>query len=169
MSNYKNVLIFGSSLCRDLSTLDECRVYKIRGVELEFRYRFFSGKSFDYFLENPHLLYDILSDNGNTAPDIVLTIFGGNSIATNTPNTQLYAEARNFFSLLRAELNLLNPSAIIVASEIPKRYIYNHYKKTPRPGYKGFKSNDLNHDLNRDLNQMIFLKKSCDLNQTYKN
>ena len=72
------VLIFGSSLARDLWRFDRIRVYTIAGIEVEFIYRFFKGKSFEYFLDHPYEISNVLS----CEPDFVLVILGANSITT---------------------------------------------------------------------------------------
>ena len=129
----KRVLIFGSSLCRDLSYLDERRSYLLNNnTTINLSYNFHPGKSFEFFLRNPHLLPKILACDGQT-PDIVLVIFGGNSISTQVEDKVLYKYARDFYSLLRCELNNLNPNAIVIASEVPMRYVYSGFKNTPRP------------------------------------
>ena len=123
------VLIFGSSLCRDLETLDERRYYEVRGIVIHFSYKPFSGKSFEHFVDTPSNFDDIVA----LKPDIILSIFGGNSISSKKSDLVHYFYAKRFYAILRKKFDQINPSTIIVASEIPMRYVYNGYKNTPRP------------------------------------
>ena len=72
------VLVFGSSLARDLWEFDRIRLYFIAGVKVEFTYKFYKGKSYEYFIDHPDEIEKALS----CQPDLVLVIFGANSITT---------------------------------------------------------------------------------------
>ena len=140
------VLLFGSSLCRDLYSLDEKKIYKIGGETIEFKYSFHPGKSFEFFLNKPHLIEPILKQRGET-PDIVLVILGGNSISTIVEPKLIFENTRKFYSLLRDKLNIVNPKAKIIACEVPMRYIFNNFKNTPRPHI----FRNIRHRVNRKL------------------
>ena len=123
-------LIFGSSLCNKLESFDRKKNHTIKGKKFVFRYRGFSGESFENFIDQPNRIDNILIED---VPDVIVVIFGGNSISTLIEPPIVYRWAKDFYALLKARLNIFNPSAVIVASEICMRYVYNGFKDTPLP------------------------------------
>ena len=128
----KKLLIFGSSISRDLKNFDTRKFYKINGVQFKFIYRDFSGKSFEHFLKpkNHYLLDSVLS----CRPDYVLVIFGGNSINAFVERDSVLDAARDFYSLLNEKLSTVNPNGKIIASQVPLRFVRKPNKhNTPPP------------------------------------
>ena len=124
-----NTLIFGSSLVKYLGIFDPLHIYNIGGQSFKFTYKDYPGESFEYFLEKPERLDSVLS----ASPDVVIVILGGNSISTKVEPEVLYSRAKNFYRLLNEKLLRINPSAKIIASEIPLRFVKNGFKNTPPP------------------------------------
>ena len=78
------VLIFGSSLARDLKYFDQEACKYICAIRFKFVHRYYSGKSFEFMKANPKCIEDALS----CKPDFVLVIFGANSISTDVEKNQ---------------------------------------------------------------------------------
>ena len=123
------LLIFGSSYCKYLSRYDKIRYHKIGKNLVKFEYEYFSGKSYEYFIDDPNKIDDVLS----CKPDFVLVIFGGNSISTKRPKQQLLINCRTFYQLLNAKLKAVNPCAKIIAHQLPLRFVTNGKYDTPDP------------------------------------
>ena len=122
------VLIFGSSLCRYLKEYDSIQRYIIQGQVVQLSYRYFSGESFDDFLGKPDKIDNVL----RCKPDIVLTIFGANSIKGEVEKKVVLENCTEFFGLLRQRVDLLCPETIIVASQLPLRFAKDGNRfKTP--------------------------------------
>ena len=140
----KRVLILGSSLAKYLCFFDRRRSYWIWGQRVKFSYRFFPGKSFDYFL-NPnhgHILDGALA----FSPDYIIVILGGNSIKSNVPQRVIMKEAREFYQLLNRKYLAINPRGVIVASQILLRFIRdpNNRYHCPDPDEFAKRRNKLN-------------------------
>ena len=125
----KRCLTFGSSLARDIETYDQIRKYNIAGIPVIFEYACFSGKSYEYFIERPNKIDEVLS----CAPDLILVIFGANSISTKIKKRQLLKNCSTFYNLLHEKIQLHCPKAEIIAHQVPLRFVYDHSHNTPDP------------------------------------
>ena len=123
------LLIFGSSLVRDLQFFDTEDFHFIRAIRFKFIYRPYSGQSFEYILAKPHLIDKALK----CKPDYVLVIFGANSISTEVEKKTVLESCRNFYNLLYERLMQINSRAKVIATEIPMRYVYTFDHDTPQP------------------------------------
>ena len=123
------LLIIGSSYARDIRNRYPFQSQEIAGNTVEIYYKFFPGKSYEYMLDNPNLIDSALS----CVPDFIVTIFGGNSISNNTSKAYLIDKCRSFYQLLHDKVKICNPSALIIAHQIPLRFVYDNYKDTPKP------------------------------------
>ena len=126
------VLVFGSSIIKYLKAHDREKKHKIGNINAKFYYRGFSGKSFEFFINNAPAIDDVLTSY-NIIPDYVIVHLGGNSITTNSTRATLVASCTQFYDLLRARLDIINPNAIVIASPVLQRYVYNYNYDTPQP------------------------------------
>ena len=129
------ITIFGSSLVEHLAQFDKYWKHTLEGgQEVEFTYYGYSGWSFHNFLSKQGLgeMDDILAEN----PDMVIAILGANSIKlTVDPRVVMY-DASRFYRTLNEKFLAVNPKGIIVASQLPLRFVRNPKKnkhKTPNP------------------------------------
>ena len=146
----RTVLIFGSSIARDLRNFDDTRVYYINGQRTRFIYRVFPGKSFEYFLvpKNKWLIANVLK----CKPDFVCVMFGGNSIKMGIEWKDVLTSCREFYGLLYRKYMEVNPAGQIIASQLLLRFNRNPKNrfKCPEPiEYESFR--DL---INRKLNKL---------------
>ena len=125
------VLLFGSSFFKYLSYYDKKRVHKVGNTRAYFSYKHFTGKSFEEFMNDADAIDRVLRTV--SVPDYVVVHFGGNSISNATTKRVLIDNCTRFYDLLRERLDLVNPNAIIVASPIILRYVYNNRFDTPLP------------------------------------
>ena len=123
------LLIFGSSLCRYLRDFDKAKNRIIAGVNVRFIYRHFSGLSFHDFIDNTPLIDDVLA----CKPDLVLVIFGANSIVRARPKRIILENCRDFYQILYDKLQVVNPRAKIIAHQAPLRFLYKFEHDTPLP------------------------------------
>ena len=137
-------LIFGSSLARDLRYLDRQRSFIISGHRVEFTYAPFTGKSYEYFIDNPSKISQVLRSN---RPNYIIVIFGGNSISTKVPTRVVLKNCQIFFELLRESVQNICPHAKVIAHQVPLRFVYNGFKDTPDPETFRKVRNYLNHKL----------------------
>ena len=122
-------LIFGSSLAYHLGVFDQVKTRVINGITVEFIYKSFSGKSYEHFLKNPHLIDEVLQ----CQPDLVLVILGTNSISTKVTKSVLLQRCGDFYRLFRQRLDLVNPEARVISHQLPLRFVYDHRHNTPKP------------------------------------
>ena len=80
-------------------------------------------------LTNPHLIDRALANH----PDIVIVVFGANSISTDVHKKDVLENCRNFYELLHSKLMHQNSNAKIIATECPMRFVYDHDHNTPIP------------------------------------
>ena len=123
------VCIFGSSLCKYLKKFDRFKIHFIAGYKVQFIYRPFSGKSYEYFLEYPHEIDRAL----RCRPHYVLTILGANSIKTTVSLDTLYDRAWHFYHLLHSKLKVIDSRSKIIVHQLPLRFVTNGYKNCPDP------------------------------------
>ena len=124
------LLIFGSSLARDLSWYYPPGSYTIGGKTVDIVYESFPGKSFEFFIANPTKIDRVLNYH---RPQLVLVIFGANSISTNLPKKNLLENSRTFYQLLKDSSLKYSPEIKIIAHQVPLRFVYNGFKNTPKP------------------------------------
>ena len=113
------VLLFGHSLVRDLLCLgDWNRQLELDDgskIDLEFLFRFYSGRDFNFFLFHPEH-FDIITELN---PDIVIVILGGNLIVGGRPNGNIKSLACDFFSKLT---RIVKPGCLRFAAQIEPRH-----------------------------------------------
>ena len=126
------VLVFGSSIIKYLKAHDRKKNHKIGDIDAQFYYRGFSGKSFEFFIDNAPAIDAVLTSY-NIVPDYVVVHLGGNSISINSTRATLIASCTQFYDLLRARLNIINPKAMVIASPVLQRYVYDYNYDTPQP------------------------------------
>ena len=124
------LLILGSSLARDLSWYYPESEYTIGGKTVKICYESFIGKSFEYFVDNPKKIDKILCSH---EPQLILVIFGANSISTRVPKKKLLENCRDFYQLLKNSVLNHCPETKIIAHQVPLRFVYNGFKNTPDP------------------------------------
>ena len=124
------LLVFGSSHAKRLMWYDKAKFCRIKDTPVKFYYNHNSGKSFEYFLENPTEIDRALK----ICPDFIVVIFGGNSINFASDKQSLIRPCTQFYDLLRSKLNRINPNAIVIATPVTRRYIYDGSHDTPPPG-----------------------------------
>ena len=129
------ITIFGSSLVYYLSQFDKTWKHTLKGgQEIELTYYGYSGWSFHDFLSKGGL--EELEDISAESPDIVLAILGANSIKLNVDPGVIMYEASKFYRTLNEKFLSVNPNGIIIASQLPLRFVRNPKKnkhKTPDP------------------------------------
>ena len=123
------LLVFGSIYARDIKNRHPTNSLEIAGNNIDITYRCYPGKSYEFFLQNPHLIDAVLA----CVPDFVITIFGGNSITINTSKSYLVNTCKSFYQLLFDKLKIINPNALIISHQIPLRFVFNQFKDTPKP------------------------------------
>ena len=108
------VALFGHSYVRDLQNyLDRNRLQlcDLRdGIFFQAETFGFPGATFARFVEEPNLLNDLVS----FCPDIVCVVLGGNDLKTDYPLTNVRADCRRFYDLLKSRL----PNCYIIAGQI---------------------------------------------------
>ena len=139
------LLILGSSHAKYLKKYDRRRVRNILGEQVFFNYQEFSGKGFEYFIDNPGEIDDVIAYK----PDMVLVILGGNSISTERTKRTLLNNCRTFYQLLRDRLDILSPNTKIIASQVFLRWVYNNNYNTPKPEPYKTARNYLNNYINK--------------------
>ena len=113
------VLLFGHSFVRDLLCLgDWNRQLELDNgskIDLEFLFRYYSGKDFNFFLFHPEH-FDIITELN---PDIVIVILGGNLIVGGRPNGNIKDLAYDFFHKLT---RIVKPGCLRFAAQIEPRH-----------------------------------------------
>ena len=145
----QTLLLFGSSLARDLNDFDTVKIHTIAGRKVRFVYRFFPGRFFEYFLipKKRYLINTVLK----CKPDFVCVIFGGNSINWEVKWDDVLDSCKAFFGLLYERFMSINPEGKIIASQVLLRFNRNpdNVHKCPDPiVYKSFR-NLINRKLNK--------------------
>ena len=133
----KTVCLFGSSHFKYLGRFDCKRrknlvkIHEIAGERVKFIYKHFSGKSFDYFIDRPHIINKVLETN----PDYLIVLFGGNLISLDKSNKDLLLECRVFYELVADKLKTVNSSAKLIGHQVPLRFNRNKNNRfrTPPP------------------------------------
>ena len=114
------VLIFGHSYVRDLLALGDwnrqVRLSTGKLVDLEFLFRYYSGKDFDYFLDKPEPFQAIKDLN----PDMIVVILGGNLIVNGISNSNIKLMADNFYCHLQ---KFLRPDCVRFAAQVEPRFV----------------------------------------------
>lgn len=123
------VLFLGSSLTKYAEEYDDEILHYIRAIKFKFEYKYYSGKSFEYMVRNPHLIDRALECN----PDFIIVIFGANSISTKVQQKNVLDSCRDFYSILHEKSMNRNHNIKIIASECPMRYVYDNNHNTPVP------------------------------------
>ena len=123
------VVLFGSSFFKYLSFHDKKRIHDVGNAKAHFYYQHFSGKSFEDFMNDANSIDRVL----RSIPDIVVVHFGGNSISNTRTKRELIDNCTRFYDLLRERLNIINPNAVVIASPIISRYVYDNKFDTPPP------------------------------------
>ena len=111
------VLIYGHSYVRDLNQKcqwENCLLVNQAPVNIEYCFRYFCGKDFEFVL-NKEGEFDVVAA---LQPDIIVVVFGGNSIVNYKSNEDIRTLIWNFYQKLRESL----PSATIIATQIEPRY-----------------------------------------------
>ena len=132
------VTIFGSSLVEYLANFDKEWKHTLKGGQrIELTYYFYSGWSFNNFLKPSGLkeLDSIVAER----PDIILTILGANSIKTTVDPRVVMFEASKFYKTLNEKFLAINPQGIIIASQLPLRFVRNPKNRHNTPNPKTFK------------------------------
>ena len=62
-----------------------------------------------------------------------MVIFGGNSISTLRPKHELLTNCRTFYVLLHTKVKAINSNALIIAHQLPLRFVTNGNYNTPDP------------------------------------
>ena len=127
------ILIFGSSFVNHLEKFDKTKdkIHTVAGFSAQFIYKGYRGHSFDLFLDKPAILDEILQ----CCPDYVFVLLGSNSITTRVNEASILDQARDFYKLFTDKLQVLNPNAVLVASQLPLRFVEdtNNIHCTPPP------------------------------------
>ena len=123
------LLVFGSSHAKRLMWYDRKKFYSIKDTPVKLYYKHFTGQSFEYFLKNPHEIENAIA----CCPDFVVVIFGGNSVCFSSTKQSLVGACTQFYDLLRSKLNQINPKALIIATPVTRRYVYDGDHDTPPP------------------------------------
>lgn len=122
-------LIFGSSLARDIRDYDQKHQYLIAGYTVTTKYACFRGKSYEYFIDHPWEFDEVLK----CKPDLIVVIFGANSISTKLEKKDLLINCRTFYELLRAKVDIYCSKALVIAHQLPLRFVYDNSHDTPDP------------------------------------
>ena len=113
------VLLFGHSFVRDLLCLGgwnrEIELENGSRINLEFLFRFYPGKDFNYFLDNLELFEVIKGLN----PDAVVIVLGGNLIVESVPNSTIKFMANEFYANLQ---KVVRPDCLKFATQIEPRF-----------------------------------------------
>ena len=127
------VLVFGSSFVNHLKSFDTAKnkIHTIAGLEAQFTYIGYRGKSFELFNKNPGITDNVLQ----SCPDYVVVLLGSNSITTDVEEAFILDQARDFYDLLTEKLKVVNSKAVIIASQVPLRFVDDPNNKfhTPSP------------------------------------
>ena len=128
------LFIVGSSLVDKLGQFDTEWKHTLRcGRVVDFEYYGSSGWSFENFLSEKGLtkLDRILAKK----PDMVLAILGANSIKTTVDPRTIMHQASRFYQTLNTKFLAINPKGIIIASQLPLRFVRGPRNKhnTPDP------------------------------------
>ena len=163
------LMVFGSSIARDLSEFDKKRVHRIRGRKVKIIYRAFPGKSFEYFLapENRWQIAHVL----RCRPTYVCVMFGGNSIKMGINWEDVLVSCREFYRLLYDAYMAVKPDGLIIASQILLRFNRNPKNKYQCPDPDTFKAfrNLINRKINKlkTKHHMLIIAGPKNLDQEY--
>ena len=127
------ILIFGSSFVNHLEKFDKAKdkIHTIAGISAQFIYKGYSGQSFDLFLDRPTILDKVLQ----CCPDYIFVLLGSNSITTRVEESTILDQARDSYKLLTGKLEVINNNALLIASQLPLRFVEDIDNKhcTPPP------------------------------------
>ena len=107
------LMIVGHSWVERLKRL-KINSFKQDGREVEVRYKFRRGLTYDEVLGDETILYEA----GKWVPHYVLVIMGGNDIGSPKPIEEVETECSIFHSILREHC----PQAIIIAAQMENRF-----------------------------------------------
>ena len=143
----RRVLLLGHSYVNyldDFGWRDYSKDSRGEFVRLSYEFISYPGRDFKYFTSE-----NLLNSVREYDPDIVVVIFGGNSITTDRTNSQNKRAAKRFYQYLRL---VINPDCLILAVQVEKRY-YSHVNlyMCPEPEEYNKKRNILNNYLQRQL------------------
>ena len=114
------VLVFGHSYVRDLgqylSDWDREVALSNKTVALEFTFKSYPGKDYDYILNNPSEFEFVSSVD----PDIVVIIFVGNLLVESVSDAQIKELAYKFFDKLQS---VVKPTCLKLVSQIEPRFL----------------------------------------------
>ena len=145
------LLVFGSSMAKYLSFHDKGnKIHNIAGREVQFIYKHFSGKSFEYFLDKDN--HPIIDKVLRCKPDIICVISGGNSIKLGVEWNKVLEDCRDFYSLLYDKYVAMNPRGIIIASQVALRFNRNPFNIHRCPDPDTFRS--FRNKVNRKINSL---------------
>ena len=132
------VLLLGSSLVYHLGVFDKTWRHTLDcGRKIKFLYKGFSGWSYEEFLgkRGQRIIDSILSN----PPDIIITILGANSIKTNVDKSVVLRNTMLFYKMLNEKFLSINPEGIIIASQLPLRFVTDPDNKHFTPDPETFK------------------------------
>ena len=111
------VLFYGHSYVRDLHrkcNWAEPLVVAGQQVHVDYLFRYFPGKDYDFVVNRPQEAETLKSIN----PDYIIVILGGNSIVESRTNGEINELAANFYANLKKCL----PHTVVITAQIEPRY-----------------------------------------------
>ena len=145
------VLIFGHSYVEHLKELGNWNrnltLENGKGVGLEFEFRGYRGKDFDFFLENDRV-FNVVSE---VNPDIIVVIIGGNSIVDSVTNSEIKKKSCLFFRKLN---NFLSGGCIRLVAQVEPRYSKTNKFGTPSHLLYEKRRNIINNHYNKALKKL---------------
>ena len=111
------VLFYGHSYVRDLNqrcSWSEPLVIKGKAIQVNYQFRYFPGKDYEYLLNKPQEFDNLELIN----PDYIVVVLGGNSIVADKTNGDVNSLANAFYEKLRSSL----PHTIVIAAQFSIRH-----------------------------------------------
>lgn len=118
-------LILGHSFVKGLERRDVRKQFLVNQRSVDLTYKAFPGATFRTFLDEPTLIDTAIECD----PDIVVIILGGNDITGNVTNTEIRANIKEFFELLKQKVKT---GVKILATQVEARtYITPNHRNCP--------------------------------------
>ena len=145
------ILMFGHSYVNYLKDLGdwnrEICLSSGERVDCQFLFRGYSGKDYQFLLNNPTEFRMIELVN----PDIIVIVLGGNSISNNITNTEINDLALQFYTQLNT---VVRPECLKLAVQVEPRFVQEGNRfGTPGPDEYNKRRTILNNFVNKKLKQ----------------
>ena len=114
-------------------------------VHLDYQFLFYPGEDFHQFIS----IADRFETVSEIDPDLVVTVFGGNSITNYRSNNEIKDNAFRFFQRLRG---VVRPDCLILATQIEARHLpYGNRHDVPQFDEFNRRRQNINNFMNKEI------------------